>query len=121
MRAHIVLAALLAIAVPAANAASEIRTQRVKFARGANSAVVEGSITGYETVDYVLGAGKGQYMNVSMATKNTATYFNILAPGESEVAFFNRFGEREPVRGDTPSHRRLQDPRLHDAQRGAAQ
>jgi hypothetical protein len=28
-------------------------------------------------------------MNVSMATKHTATYFNILAPGETEVAFFN--------------------------------
>ena len=106
MRAHIVLAALLAIAVPAANAASEIRTQRVKFARGANSAVVEGSITGYETVDYVLGAGKGQYMNVSMATKNTATYFNILAPGESEVAFFigsvngNQYEGTLPATGD---------------------
>lgn len=40
-------------------------------------------------VDYVLCAGKGQYMNVSMATDNTANYFNILAPGENEVAFFN--------------------------------
>jgi hypothetical protein len=44
---------------------------------------------GYQTVDYVLGASKGQSMNVSMATKHTATYFNVLAPGEREVAFFN--------------------------------
>ncbi len=28
-------------------------------------------------------------MNVSMATDNNANYFNILAPGESEVAIFN--------------------------------
>lgn len=89
MRRLILLAMLAAFASPAANAADAIRTQRVKFERGTSSAVVEGSITGYEVVDYVLGAGKGQHMNVSMATKNTATYFNILAPGESEVAFFN--------------------------------
>jgi hypothetical protein len=28
-------------------------------------------------------------MNVSMVTKNTATYFNILEPGQTEVAIFN--------------------------------
>ena len=60
-----------------------IRTQRVQFAKGANSAVVEGTIKGSQTVDYVLHAAQGQYMNVSMATDNTASYFNILAPGET--------------------------------------
>ncbi len=70
-------------------AQSDIRTERVEFERGASSTVIEGSITGYETVDYVLSASEGQYMNVSMATDNTANYFNILAPGENEVAMFN--------------------------------
>lgn len=28
-------------------------------------------------------------MNVSLATQHGATYFNILVPGENEVAFFN--------------------------------
>jgi hypothetical protein len=28
-------------------------------------------------------------MNVSMATDNGANYFNILAPGENQVAMFN--------------------------------
>jgi hypothetical protein len=70
-------------------AGSDIRTERVQFKSGASSAVVEGSITGYETVDYVLRASKGQYMNVSMATDNTGNYFNILAPGEDEIAMFN--------------------------------
>ena len=45
-------------------------------------------IRGYEIVDYVLEAGKGQSMNVSMATDNLSSYFNILPPGESEVAMF---------------------------------
>ena len=66
-----------------------IRTKRVQFKKGASSAVIEDSITGYEIVDYVLSARKGQYMNVSMATKNTANYFNILEPGENDVAMFN--------------------------------
>jgi hypothetical protein len=73
----------------AAFAGSDIRTERVQFERGANSAVIEGSITGYETVDYLLRASKGQYLNVSMATDNGGNYFNILLPGETEVAMFN--------------------------------
>ena len=70
-------------------AQDEIRQERVQFKPGESSAVVEKSITGYETVDYVLNARQGQYMNVSMATDNGANYFNILTPGETEVAMFN--------------------------------
>jgi hypothetical protein len=83
------MTAVLFIAVPAAVAMTEVRTERVQFDKGANSAVIESSITGYDSVDYILNAKKGQYMNVSMATDNTANYFNILAPGEKNVAIFN--------------------------------
>ncbi len=103
MRRLILLLMLDAFAAAAANAADDIRSQRVKFEQGASSAVVEGSITGYEIVDYVLGAGKGQHMNVSMATKNTATYFNILAPGENEVAFFNGSVDQNQYEGTLPA------------------
>jgi hypothetical protein len=89
LRAPLFAAAFVLLATPAAIAESDIRTERVQFKRGANSAVIEGTITARQTVDYVLEASKGQYMNVSMATKNGATYFNILAPGETEVAMFN--------------------------------
>jgi hypothetical protein len=68
---------------------SDIRTQRVQFKKGASSAIVEGRIKGRETIDYVVGARKGQSANVSLATKHAATYFNILAPGQTEVALFN--------------------------------
>ena len=57
--------------------------------RGKITATIDSSITGYAVVDYVLGARQGQYMNVSMATDNGANYFNILAPGENQVALFN--------------------------------
>jgi hypothetical protein len=87
-RASLIAAALFVLAAPAAIAQSDIRTEKVHFKPGANSAVVEGKITGYETIDYVLEASKGQSMNVSMATNNGANYFNILTPGENEVAMF---------------------------------
>jgi len=79
-------AALLLLATPAF--ADDIRTERVQFHKGANSATVEGSIKGYEGVDYVLGAKAGQSMNVSMATDNGANYFNIIAPGKADEAMF---------------------------------
>ncbi len=77
------------LASPTVLAQSNIRTQRVQFEPDAISARIQGSVKGYQIVDYVLNAKQGQYMNVSMSTNNSASYFNILAPGETEVAFFN--------------------------------
>jgi hypothetical protein len=86
--------------------AGDIRTERVQFHKGANSATVHGTIKGRETVDYVLGARKGQSMNVSMATDNGANYFNIIAPGKADEAMFvgstssNQFEGTVPASGD---------------------
>lgn len=84
----------LAMAIPLMTQASplfaqDMRQERVHFKAGASSATIKGRIKGDETLDYILNARKGQSMNVSMATDNTANYFNILAPGESENAMFN--------------------------------
>lgn len=98
-------AALLVVVTAAASAASGIRTERVQFAKGASSAIVEGTLRGDETVDYVLNAAKGQTMNVGIATKGSA-FFNILAPGETNTAFFvgsvsgDRFEGVLPATGD---------------------
>ena len=67
----------------------EIKKVRVQFDSGASSKTVESSITGYETVDYMLNVKEGQLMNISMATQHGATYFNIMEPGEEYVAIFN--------------------------------
>ena len=75
-------------AAQAADRADAIQPKRVVFAPGSNSAVVEARITGRQTVDYVVGARAGQTMNVSMATRSTAAYFNIVTPDENEVAMF---------------------------------
>lgn len=69
--------------------AQDIRTERVHFAAGATGTTIEGSITGYEIVDYKLGARAGQTMRVEMTTDAGANYFNLMAPGETVVAFFN--------------------------------
>ncbi|KLV10684.1 hypothetical protein ABT57_08500 [Photobacterium ganghwense] len=100
------LQCLMLLFVGSVMAADDIRTERVQFKKGESSAVVEGKIKGYEIVDYVLGAKAGQSMNVSMATKHTATYFNIMAPGENEVAMFvgstsgNQYEGKLPASGD---------------------
>jgi hypothetical protein len=78
----------------------------VHFAKGANSATIEGRIQGDMTIDYLLGAKQGQSMNVSMATDNGANYFNIIAPGKENEAMFigssagNQFEGRLPASGD---------------------
>ncbi len=63
-----------------------ITNKRLSFAPGTSSATVEDSIAGYETVDYLLNVRAGQPMNISLGTRHTATYFNLLEPGETEVA-----------------------------------
>ena len=97
------MACFLLLTAPMVFAADDIRTERVHFKKGANSAVVEASIKGYETVDYVLGVRAGQHMNVSLATKHGATYFNILAPGENEVAMFNGSVSQNQYEGPLPA------------------
>lgn len=85
-----------------AQATDEIRVERVQFAPGTTSETIEASIQGYEIVDYVLGAQAGQYMNVSMATDNGANYFNLMAPGETVVAFFNGSSSGNQYEGTLP-------------------
>ena len=70
-------------------AQDDIRTEKIHFKTSTNSTTIEGTIKGYQIVDYILNVKEGQYINVSMATKNGANYFNILEPGETEVGMFN--------------------------------
>jgi len=77
-----------AVLVASTALAGDIHTERVHFAKGANSATIEGRIQGDMTIDYLLGAKQGQSMSVSMATDNGANYFNIIAPGKADEAMF---------------------------------
>lgn len=64
-------------------AADDIRKEPIHFKKGTSSATVKGSIKGYQTVDYLLGARAGQTMTVSLKTSNGANYFNVLPPGSN--------------------------------------
>ncbi|MEM7023640.1 MAG: DNA breaking-rejoining protein [Pseudomonadota bacterium] len=83
---HLLVVASLLVAGPGL-AQDEIRKERIQFAAGETSAAVSGSIKGYNIVDYMLGAAKGQTMQVSLQTDNASSYFNVLPPG-SETALF---------------------------------
>ena len=83
-----VVAAVFVVVPPGVSQADDLRTEKVQFASGESQTTIKGSIKGYEIVDYVLGANTGQTMTVNMDTDNLSSYFNILAPGETDVAYF---------------------------------
>jgi hypothetical protein len=74
----------------------------VHFSRGETGATIDGSIEDRETVDYKLRARAGQRMVVAFETDNSSNYFNILKPGESNVAFFIGSNEGGRYEGDLP-------------------
>lgn len=68
--------------------ADEPRVERLIFDPGTTSTRVDSSLTGYEAVDYIVPATSDQMLVVTMHTSNAAAYFNLMKPGESDVAFF---------------------------------
>lgn len=63
------------------------RTETVRFARGASSANRQGTVSGYETVTYLLDVRAGQRVGVDMRSSNRSAYFNVTAPGAREAMF----------------------------------
>jgi len=82
-------------------AESEMRKERVAFAKGASSATVTGKIAGYEIVDYLVRASAGQTISVSLAGSNGSNYFNVLPPGSADAAM-HVGQDGEPYTGTLP-------------------
>ncbi|WP_170364161.1 hypothetical protein [Ruegeria arenilitoris] len=84
--------AALFIAVVAVPALAQ-RTAEVKFQTGNFGTMVNGTITGDEYFDYVLGAKGGQELFAELQVSDTngsgVVYFNILPPGSDGVAIYN--------------------------------
>jgi len=73
----------------AAEAAEQgTRTERVQFKKGSTSAVIKGQVKGYSDVDYLVQAGAGQTITVSLKVSNRMNYFNVLPPGSKDVAMY---------------------------------
>ncbi|MGH6840652.1 MAG: SH3 domain-containing protein [Methylocella sp.] len=97
--------ALLFVSLPALSfAEAEHQTRHVTFKDG--RAATRGHIKGYHYVDFVFPAGAGESLRVTLETNNNANYFNLLAPGETEAAFFigstsgNHYEGAAPASGD---------------------
>jgi hypothetical protein len=69
-------------------AGADIRTERVQFKKGSTSAVIKGQVKGRSDVDYLVRAGAGQTINVSLKVSNRSNYFNVLPPGSKDVAMY---------------------------------
>jgi hypothetical protein len=102
----LILAPMLAVIAPLAQAADNERTVKtVQFDKGRSSTTIKRSIKGYNYVDYQLRAGAGQTLKVSMKGSNGANYFNVLPPGSNDVAMYvgqtgaNAFEGMLPVEG----------------------
>jgi hypothetical protein len=96
--------ALVALTSGTAVARGDMRSERIQFKKGASSAIVNSRIKGAQTVDYLIGARKGQVANISLATQHPATYFNILAPGQTDEAFFNGSVSQNQFEGVLPDN-----------------
>jgi hypothetical protein len=79
---------LLCVVVTLRAAETGIRTERVKFAKGTTSAVIKGQVKGSGDVDYLVRAGAGQTITVSLKVSNRMNYFNVLPPGSKDVAMY---------------------------------
>ena len=90
-----VVAASLLVGPATAAFGQEPRQERVAFKAGTSSATVKGTIKGDESVDYLLGARRGQTMTVTLTTSNGANYFNVLPPGsEAAIAIGSDTGNK---------------------------
>lgn len=85
LRASVIFIGLAASAQTAPQ--NEVRVEHVRFAAGASSRSIKGSIKGYASVKYMLNARAGQVMTVKIATSNPQNYFNVLPPKGQEALF----------------------------------
>lgn len=79
---------LLCVVVTLRAAETGTRIERVKFAKGATSAVIKGQVKGSGDVDYLVRAGAGQTITVSLKVSNRSNYFNVLPPDSKDVAMY---------------------------------
>ena len=78
---------------------------RVTFSKGATSTTITGHLTGRTDVDYLVRAAAGQTLTISLQRSNPSNSFNVISPGNRDVAMFvadgvDHFTARLPADGD---------------------
>lgn len=59
-----------------------VRNERIQISQDTMRAVVVDTITGYESVNYLVSAKNGQSLTISLDSDNLGSYFNLFAPGK---------------------------------------
>lgn len=80
MRKLFSLLVFLVLALPVSAHAQGIERQKLRFAPGATQAAINGVVAGRQTIDYVIGARRGQTMSIRFQPTNSAAFFNLIAP-----------------------------------------
>lgn len=78
---HLLLLALLLVSVFIAEAAPAAVDKEIRFARGANSTLINGSVIRGESDQYSLAAKAGQKMAVTITSLEKNAAFTIYQPG----------------------------------------
>ncbi|QBN20321.1 PPC domain-containing protein [Flavobacterium nackdongense] len=79
---------LAILALIPVESSAQIITKKVSFPKGKSSTVIQGSITGDQTIDYTVGANAGQTLKVTFKQLSKSSFFNVLPPGSENVADF---------------------------------
>lgn len=64
-------------------------SKSIFFPAGKNSTTVTGTVRGHAYIDHKLNVQTGQTLNVSLNSKNSSVFFNVLPPGSKDVAIYN--------------------------------
>ncbi|WOI58087.1 SH3 domain-containing protein [Palleronia sp. LCG004] len=75
------LAAAAILCATTTFALAQDRSVDVRFPPGATGTTLEDRVVGRDTILFNVGAEAGQVMEVALSADNTATYFNVYAPG----------------------------------------
>ena len=81
IRRRLVAALVLLALAAGAGAAQQEAVRRVRFARGASSAVLQGSVVRGDRDRFVVGARAGQRLQLSITSLENNAVFHIVAPG----------------------------------------
>jgi hypothetical protein len=71
------------------HASAGVRVENLRFLEGQTLATVSGSVSGYDAVRYVVGAGAGQTIAVRLIPDSDACVMRVSMPGADETGFFD--------------------------------